>query len=209
MKKFKHYALSLLPFFLTFSSSSSATEANQPAAQHEAFEVVINEHPLISENSNQEFEFHLENYLGRWYEQARLPTFFQKNCASSFAEYTLNTDSTIKVYNMCYKFDGSTEDITGKAKIYPKDPSGRSLIVSFNFINDIINFFAGVNYYIYYVDEAYQYAIIGSPKKDTMWILTRNEKIDENVLKTLVTKSEQIGFDVSKIIYDTRNSQKQ
>lgn len=146
----------------------------------------------------------LHRYTGRWYEQARLPNFFQKKCAASFAEYTLNPDSTIKVYNFCDKFDGTTEDITGEAKIYAKDSSGRSLIVSFNFINDIINFFTGVNYYIYYVNEDYKYAIVGSPKKDTLWILTREEKLDSETLSTLVIKAHELGFDTTALIYDMR-----
>lgn len=204
MKTSKKCVFSILPLFFTFSTVSFANDIDVSNKSSESFEIVMNTNPLISEHTNQAFEFNLAHYLGRWYEQARLPNFFQKNCASSFAEYSLNTDSTVKVYNFCNKFDGTSEDITGKAKIYQKDPSGRSLIVSFNFINDIINFFAGVNYYIYYVDADYRYAIIGSPKKDTMWVLTREEILHADVLQNLVTKAQELGFDTSKIVFDKR-----
>ncbi|WP_186649337.1 lipocalin family protein [Fluviispira vulneris] len=76
----------------------------------------------------------MNKYLGTWHEQARLETKFQKNCDSSTAHYSLNNDGTIKVLNTFNRIDGSSNDIIGKAKIDPKDPSGRNLIVSFNFI---------------------------------------------------------------------------
>ena len=152
------------------------------------------------------FNFELNKYLGLWYEQAHLPTFFQKGCDSSTAQYSLNENGTVKVLNTCYKLDGSSNDIVGKAKVDLNDTSGRGLIVSFNIITDIINFFKGVNYYIYYIDESYNYAIVGTPKKDMLWILTRDKSISSEKLEELIYLSQKNGFNISKIIYDKRNN---
>ncbi|WP_186644160.1 lipocalin family protein [Fluviispira vulneris] len=151
-----------------------------------------------------EFNFDITKYLGTWYEQVRLPTSFQKKCDSSSAQYTLNNDGTIKVLNICNRIDGSSNEIIGKAKIDSKDPSGRNLIVSFNFITDIINFFKGVNYSIYYIDNSYKYAIVGTPQKDMLWILTREKTIPSEALEKLINSAKEFGFDISKIIYDKR-----
>src|SRR5690606_41809489 len=45
----------------------------------------------------------LDKYLGEWYEIARMPAPFEKNCYAAKAEYSKNADGTIKVVNSCHK----------------------------------------------------------------------------------------------------------
>ncbi len=182
----KYLKFTLYPFITCFSPIIHSQEA------------VAND--LIAS----EFKFDITRYLGTWHEQARLETTFQKNCDSSTAHYSLNNDGSIKVLNTCNRLDGSSNDIIGRAKIDSKDPSGRNLIVSFNFITDIINFFRGVNYSIYYIDKYYKYAIVGTPQKDMLWILTREKMIQSETLEKLINSAKDFGFDTSKIIYDKR-----
>ncbi|APJ05097.1 hypothetical protein AXG55_05475 [Silvanigrella aquatica] len=146
----------------------------------------------------------LPRYMGKWYEQAHLPTFFQKDCISSTAEYSIKEDGNVKVINTCFKANGSLKEIVGKAKVNTKDPSGRSLIVSFNWVTEIVNFFNGVNYYVYFVDDLYKYAIVGTLKKDMLWILTRDETIDTETLQKLLDIAKQNDFNLSTLIYDIR-----
>jgi len=159
---------------------------------------------LLKTDKKSEFNFELTKYMGLWYEQARLPTSFQKKCDSSSAHYSLNNDGSVKVLNTCFRIDGSSNNIVGKAKQDSKDLNGRSLIVSFNFFTDIINFFNGVNYYIYFIDDSYLYAIVGPPKKDMLWILTREKIINPKTLENLIQEAKNLGFDTSNIIYDKR-----
>ena len=138
MKTFTKKILCTLAFSF-FAAKAQAQNTNE----HDQIssEFLSYEKPLLMKNDKMsEFNFELSKYLGLWYEQAHLPTFFQKNCDSSTALYSLNDDGTVKVLNTCNKLDGSFNDIVGKATIDPKDSSGRSLIVSFNFITDIVCF---------------------------------------------------------------------
>lgn len=41
----------------------------------------------------------LNRYVGRWYEIASFPTWFQKGCAGSTAAYSLRADGNIDVLN--------------------------------------------------------------------------------------------------------------
>ena len=116
----------------------------------------------------------------------------------------MKEDGNVKVLNTCFKSDGSIKDIIGKAKLDPKDPSGRSLLVSFNWVTDIVNFFKGVNYYVYFVDDSYKYAVVGTPKKDMLWILTRDEIVDSETLQRLLDIARQNGFNLSTLVYDMR-----
>ena len=42
-----------------------------------------------------------ERYLGLWYEQARLPNSFERNCVAAQAEYARRDDGLISVTNTC------------------------------------------------------------------------------------------------------------
>ena len=43
----------------------------------------------------------LKRYQGTWYELARLPMYFQRNCAQSEARYSLLPDGDMSVFNRC------------------------------------------------------------------------------------------------------------
>jgi lipocalin len=60
----------------------------------------------------------LERYVGLWYEIAKIPNRFQKQCVSgTTAEYTLREDGRITVVNQCVKKDGEVDDAEGIAKV--------------------------------------------------------------------------------------------
>ncbi len=48
--------------------------------------------------------FNKENYLGKWYEIARLDNRFEKDLKNNTAVYSLNNDGSIKVINSGYDF---------------------------------------------------------------------------------------------------------
>ena len=58
----------------------------------------------------------LSRYVGRWYEIASFPTWFQKGCIGSTADYTLRPDGDIDVLNQCRKApDGALDSSRGRA----------------------------------------------------------------------------------------------
>lgn len=60
----------------------------------------------------------LGRYTGLWYEIAKIPNRFQKQCVrGTTAEYTLRDDGKITVVNRCFKEDGSLDEAQGVAKI--------------------------------------------------------------------------------------------
>src|SRR3569833_1295626 len=61
----------------------------------------------------------LEQYLGKWYEIARIPHSFEKDCFCSTAEYSLNEDGSVKVLNSCIK-NGNLEIVEGTATVIDK-----------------------------------------------------------------------------------------
>ncbi|MEJ2545696.1 MAG: lipocalin family protein, partial [Calditrichaceae bacterium] len=112
----------------------------------------------------------LNRYVGVWYEIAKIPNRFQKQCVSNTtATYSMNEDGTIKVINRCLQDDGSEDEAIGEARVVDTT-SYAKLEVSFVSIF-CVHLFWG-DYWIIGLDESYQYAIVGTPSRKYGWILS-------------------------------------
>lgn len=136
----------------------------------------------------------LNKYSGKWYEIGRYPTFFQRNCVSSTAEYQVQSDDSVSVHNVCYKDDGSTSDIRGTATVVDRAVPAK-LKVRFNI-------FAKGDYWVIALDDNYQWAVVSSAKKGSLFILARTAPMDEKLKSKILADLKQRGFETDKIIYD-------
>lgn len=135
----------------------------------------------------------LQKYLGVWYEIARFPHSFEKDCVAVTATYTMRPDGQIHVLNQCRKhsLDGQPEKAEGRAWIADgKDAS--KLKVSF------FLWFAG-DYWIIELDPDYQYAVVGAPNRDYLWILSRTPQMDDALYQDLVRRIAEHGYDTQRI----------
>lgn len=147
----------------------------------------------------------LEKYAGRWFEMARKPFYFQRNCSASVAQYLDiqykdGKPVKFKVKNSCIQKNKKTSEAQGKAKILSDD--NRSLNISFSFFTD---FSKKVNYQILYLDDNYSQAIVGSPDKKYLWILSR-DFLEKNKIDSLLEIAKERGYDISDIILDDINA---
>jgi apolipoprotein D and lipocalin family protein len=146
----------------------------------------------------------LHLYLGRWYEIARLPMPFQRADEAALAEYGLKPDGTLTVHNVAIRPDGTQHDIHGCAKVL-NPPENTKLAVRFNtWFGPLIPVPKEGNYWILYVDNGYRHAIVGTPDRKYLWILSRTPKITEPQYRELSGNAERLGFDLSRLIRDPR-----
>ena len=133
----------------------------------------------------------LEKYLGKWYEIAHLPARFQKDCTDTTATYTLAKDGKISVLNECIR-NGKVKRAKGRAKVVDKN-SGAKLKVTFfwPFYGD---------YWIIDLGKDYDYAVVGTPNRKYLWILSRAPQMDDVLFSQLIESVKSKGFDVSKLI---------
>jgi apolipoprotein D and lipocalin family protein len=133
----------------------------------------------------------LEKYLGKWYEIAHLPARFQKGCTDTTATYALSEDGSISVLNECIR-DGNVKQAKGKAKVVDKN-SGAKLKVTFfwPFYGD---------YWIIDLGKDYDYAVVGTPNRKYLWILSRTAQMDGKLFSQLVESMKSKGFDVNNLI---------
>jgi apolipoprotein D and lipocalin family protein len=142
----------------------------------------------------------LEKYLGEWYEIARLPAPFEKECYSTKAVYEKNPDGTISVINTCRIKSTQGKIKTAKGKAYISDPeSNAKLKVQFFWP------FSG-NYWILDVGPEYEYALVGEPGRRYLWILSRTPELEKIIIEKLVQKAINRGFNTHHLIF-TKHSE--
>ena len=124
----------------------------------------------------------LQRYLGTWYEIASFPQSFQKGCTGTTATYSLKQNGELEVLNRCRldSLDGKEKDATGRARVVDKDTNAK-LEVSF------FGPFWG-DYWIVQLGDAYEYAVVGNPSRDYLWILSRTPTMDEAKYESILEK---------------------
>lgn len=131
-------------------------------------------------------------YMGQWYEIARYDHSFEVGCRDVSAEYTLLEDGRIDVRNLCKRVDEGISEAHGKA--YAVDESNARLKVTFfwPFYGD---------YWILMLDDAYQYALVGAPSREYLWILSRTKRIDEKTKEEILLKLPGFGYGAERLIW--------
>ena len=134
----------------------------------------------------------LSRYRGLWYEVAKIPNRFQKQCArGTTAEYALRDDGRITVVNRCIKDDGSADAAEGVAKIVDT-ASNAKLAVSFVSFLGWRPFWG--DYWVIGLDADYRWAIIGTPDRKYGWVLSRTPSLDADAMDAIFAIIEQNGY---------------
>ncbi|MBO2568474.1 lipocalin family protein [Shewanella algae] len=139
--------------------------------------------------------FELNNYLGKWYEVARLDHSFERGLTQVTAEYKMRSDGGVSVLNRGYsEADGEWKEAEGKAYFVNSDTDAY-LKVSF------FGPFYG-SYVVFELDRKnYSYAFVSGPDTDYLWLLSRTAVVELEVMDKFIQMSAERGFDTSKLIF--------
>ncbi len=135
----------------------------------------------------------LQRYLGKWYEIASYPAWFQKDCTGSTAEYVMLDDGRIQVINRCRKksLDGKLKESKGKAEVVDTQTNAKLKVWFFwPFKGD---------YWIIELDDDYRWAVVGEPKRKYLWILSRTPMMDDAVYQGILARLPQKGYDPGRL----------
>ena len=136
-------------------------------------------------------------YLGTWFEQARLPIFFQDGpdvrCEDVTAIYTPRPDGAVDVLNTCRNAlqGGARRAATAVATPVPGSNNAR-LRVSFFWP------FHG-DYWVLGLDPDYRWAVVGSPSRRVLWILSRSTEMPPADYEQAVAIAAREGFAVQNL----------
>lgn len=139
--------------------------------------------------------FELNNYLGKWYEVARLDHSFERGLTQVTAEYKMRSDGGVSVLNRGYsEADDEWKEAEGKAYFVDSNIDAY-LKVSF------FGPFYG-SYVVFELDrENYSYAFVSGPDTDYLWLLSRTAVVEPEVMDKFIQMSAERGFDTSKLIF--------
>jgi apolipoprotein D and lipocalin family protein len=131
-------------------------------------------------------------YLGRWYEIARYPNRFEKQCDRDVsATYALREDGKISVQNACVKRDGSLDQSKGWAKIVDASTNAKLKVTFFwPFFGD---------YWVLELGHNYEYAVIGEPGRKYLWILSRTPAMSDAQYREIAGRLSAKGYDAGKL----------
>jgi apolipoprotein D and lipocalin family protein len=142
----------------------------------------------------------LSRYAGTWYEVARFANEFQRDCAGDVtATYTLRPDGDIRVVNKCRKTDGTLNEAEGVARLAGKEKNNAALEV--RFAPAILSLLPNVwgDYRIIGLDPDYRWAVVGEPKREYLWILSRAPNMPGADYQRAIAIAKAAGFDVAKL----------
>jgi apolipoprotein D and lipocalin family protein len=143
--------------------------------------------PLVSVSP-----FEPARYMGKWYEIARYPNGFERNCQGVTAEYSLRQDGKISVLNTCRTGtkNGKSRPARGVASVMPGSNGSRLAV---NFAPIPLPKGQG-NYWVIYLDPDYQTAVVGEPKGEYLWFLSRTPRITPAQRATLNQAAVRAGY---------------
>lgn len=142
----------------------------------------------------------LDRYAGKWYEIAKYPNRFQKQCVANVAAtYTRKKNGRIEVLNECLKADGKIDRAKGDAKIADTSTNAKLKV---RFAPAFLSFIPAVwgDYWILELDSDYKHVVIGEPGLDYFWILSRSPQMDETVYKGILDRAKSMGFDPARVV---------
>ncbi|HSI14272.1 MAG TPA: lipocalin family protein [Chthoniobacter sp.] len=145
----------------------------------------------------------LRRYSGQWYEIARLKNRFQREGESAMAEYKLLSETSASVHNTATTPSGKVRSIEGTATVVPGS-NGARLRVKFHGLAALVPASSEGNYWIIALDPGYRSAMVGTPDRKYLWILSREPRLSEATKKAYLKQAESLGFSLQDLVWDPR-----
>ena len=139
-------------------------------------------------------EFNLKQYMGVWYEIARLPNRFERGMTQVSAEYTLLPSGEVKIVNRGIKND-KKRSVTGIARV-PRKAIGAELEVSF-----FKPFFS--RYRIIKIGPDYRYSIVLGSNRRLLWVLARSQTLSSEDRTEIKNFLQKHNFPTDQLIKST------
>jgi len=134
----------------------------------------------------------LQRFVGSWYEIARIPAWFQNRCVKdTTARYQLRGDGKITVTNRCTTRKGEIDQSVGLARVLDPATNAR-LQVSFVSLLGWRPFWG--DYWIIGLDPEYRWLVVGDPRRQYGWILSRTSAMEPALLETAFQSLERNGY---------------
>lgn len=135
----------------------------------------------------------LEEFMGRWYVIANIPTIIEKGAHNAVETYEMNDDGTVATTFTFRKggFDGKLKEYNPKGFVLDTESNARW---GMRFVWPLKS-----DYRIVYLDDDYATTVIGRQARDFLWIMARTPTISDDKYREIVEFTAGLGYDTSKI----------
>lgn len=133
--------------------------------------------------------FDAGRYMGKWYEIARLPKWYEKDMVNVTATYSLDGDR-LKVENMGFR-DGKESRMAAYGKMAGDKDVGEFDIAFFRWYSS--------PYRVIWISPDYDIAMTTGADRSSFWILARTRSIPQEKLDELIGVAKAWGFDTSRL----------
>ena len=136
----------------------------------------------------------IDKFMGKWYVISNIPNFIENKVTDSYDEYTLNSDGTIEIFYHGLK-NNKPVTLKQRATILNKENNSEWKL---KLTRPCIPFLR-LPYKVIILDENYQYMAVGYPKNKYGWIMSRTNKMDDDLyFKILTTLQVKFGYDINQ-----------
>jgi apolipoprotein D and lipocalin family protein len=134
----------------------------------------------------------IQQFMGRWYVIANIPTFIERQAYNAVEEYEWQGDgkvATTFTYNNG-ALDGPLKKANPTGFVSPDNNAVWKMQFIWPFKAD---------YRVMYVDDEHSITVIGREKRDYVWLMARSPDIDQKTYQNMVALIQNAGYDISKL----------
>jgi apolipoprotein D and lipocalin family protein len=95
---------------------------------------------------------------------------------------------------------GGVEQAEGVATVVDPKTNARLTVVFDNWFARLFGSSREGNYWILDLDPEYRTAMVGTPDRRYLWILSRTPQLKDSIYQRLVERARQLGYPVSDLI---------
>jgi len=134
----------------------------------------------------------LDRYAGKWYEIARIPHLYEYWAVGDVDYFTPLKEGKMRVVHRCHQETtyGYLREDVGVAESV-RGSNNAKLHLQFGL--------AGVDVSVLALDPDYQYAVMGTPDRKSVWILSRKPVLPPEVDDKLFRLVDDLGYDTGQL----------
>lgn len=134
----------------------------------------------------------MERFSGDWFVIALIPTRFEKGAKDGIENYSIDSRGNIRVEYTYIKND-KKKVMHQKGWIYDEETNAEWRV------RPLWPF--KLPYYIIELDDSYSYTVVATNNFNYLWIMAREPSMDDSILKEVVNRMVERGFNREKIVY--------
>jgi apolipoprotein D and lipocalin family protein len=141
----------------------------------------------------------LKRYLGQWHEIAHLPMFFQRQCVDTItATYSTLPNGQVGVHNACRTRNGEMDASDGVARTTHAAAGALEVRFAPSWLDWVPWVWA--DYWVLDVDPDYRWAVVGSPSRKYLWVLSRDPHMQRAQFEALRHRAAERGYPIEKLV---------